>query len=248
MPAARLVPTLVAALVLTACGGSGSALPGGDDTATADGCPQVEVVGLRGQSQSLGHHRGLGTEVDRVVTRMTDLLHDEGVDDVKVEAIRHASHDASDLTTYDRDVAQGKRLLTKRLRAVRATCPSSKVAVVGFSQGSQIAEETLAGSTAVAKDVDLLVLVGNPRHDPAGQVTHVDLPGPEPTGHGSLGAGPALGALAARTVEACVSGDVVCNLPTSGPRDYTTHQHAYEGPAVSQAIAEAAIQVLDDER
>ena len=247
MTAARLVPTLVAALVLTACGGSGSALPGGDDTAASDGCPQVEVVGLRGQSQSLDHHRGLGTEVDRIVTRMTDLLHDEGVDDVRVKAIRHPSHDASDLTTYDRDVAQGRRLLTKRLRAIQATCPSSKVAVVGFSQGSQIADETLAGSTALAKDVDLLVLIGNPRHDPAAQVTRVDLPGPEPTGHGSLGAGPALGALAARTVEACVSGDVVCNLPTSGPRDYTTHQHAYENAKAGQAIAEAAIRVLSSD-
>ncbi|KQY59644.1 hypothetical protein ASD11_08840 [Aeromicrobium sp. Root495] len=248
MPPLRLVPLLVAALVLSACGGAGGAMPrGGDDAAKADGCPQVEVVGLRGQSQSLDHHRGLGTEVDQVVTRMTELLQDAGVDDVLVEAIRHDSHDASDLGIYEADVRQGERLLTARLKEVSATCPSSRLVVVGFSQGSQIASETLASTPSLAKDVDLLVLIGNPRHDPAAKVTRVDLPGPEPTGHGSLGAGPDLGELARRTVEACVQGDVVCNLPTGGGLDYTAHKHAYEGAKAAQAIAETAVTVLGDE-
>lgn len=240
----RVIGVVLAALVLSGCGASGSA-SAGDDPAAADGCPRVEVVGLRGQAQSLRHHRALGTEVDRIVTRATTLLHRQGVDDVRVRAIRHTSHNASDLTIFERDVAQGKRMLRRALSTIASTCPSSKVLVIGFSQGAQIAHETLAASPRLARGVDALVLIGDPRHDPAAPLHTVDLPGATPTGHGSLGAGPSLGALARRTADACILGDVVCSAPGSGPLDYTIHKHGYENRASGSAIARAAVTMLN---
>ncbi len=238
MPTRLLAALAVGVLVLSGCG-RGEALPGGDDPARSDGCPQVELVGLRGQAQSLHHHRALGTEVDGITRRIADGLARDGVRDVRIEAIRHRSRVTSTLSVFQQDVAQGKRLLARKLTSLERRCPSTRIGVVGFSQGAQIAHETLAAHPRLARHVDTLVLVGSPRRDPDARVTRVDLPGPQPSAPGSLGAGPSLGGLTGRTIEACITGDVVCAF--TGTRDYTIHKHAYERPSVADAIARAAL-------
>ncbi|MEH3034573.1 MAG: cutinase family protein [Aeromicrobium erythreum] len=251
MPA-RLPLALAACalVVLSSCGGGGGASgdgPRGDRSDATDrptGCPEVGIVGLRGQAQSLQKHDGLGAEVDGIVRRMTAALARDGVRDVQVDAIRHRSRNTATLSVFEQDVAQGRTLLARRLEQVERRCPTTRLAVVGFSQGAQIAHETLAARPDLARRVAVLVLVGSPRHDPAADVRKVDLPGATPTGHGSLGAGPSLGGLTGRTVDACITGDVVCSVPSGGARDYTTHKQAYERPAVSRLVARAAVAVL----
>lgn len=238
MPTRLLVPLLVGVLALSACG-RGEARPGDEASSRGADCPTVELVGLRGQAQSLDHHRALGAEVDGITRRIADGLARDGVRDVRTEAVRHRSRVTSTLAVFQQDVAQGRRFLASRLAAIERRCPSTRIGVVGFSQGAQIAHETLAARTDLARHVDVLVLVGSPRRDPAARVTRVDLPGPQPSAPGSLGAGPSLGALAGRTIEACITGDVVCGFTSR--RDYTIHKHAYERPAVSAAIARAAL-------
>jgi pimeloyl-ACP methyl ester carboxylesterase len=246
--APRLVPLLVVcALVLAGCGGAqGGGAEGRDSTASEPGrgdrCPEVQVVGVRGQSQSLDRHRGLGTEVDGIVTALERRLDRDGVDRVAVAAVRHRSRDAADLSTYDADVAQGRRLLARLLDREVGRCPGARVVVVGFSQGAQIAQETLADRPGLARGVDALALVGSPRHDPGSRFTHLDLPGPTAMLPGSVGAGPDLGALDARTVDACLARDVVCDA--DGGADYTVHKHGYEDVAVGGQVADAIDRVL----
>lgn len=238
-PSPRLVSlVVVCVLVLTGCSATG------DDVLpeAADGCPQVQVVGIRGQSQSLEKHRGLGTEVDGVVTALERRLADDGVDEVDVQAVEHRSRDASDVDVYDADVAQGRRLLARQLTASVRDCPDARLVVVGFSQGAQIAQETLADDPGLARRVDALGLIGSPRHDPDAPFVRLDLPGSAATLDGSLGAGPDLGALADRTVDACLTRDVVCDA--DGGTDYTVHKTGYEDAAIAQELASALHRVL----
>lgn len=233
-----LLPLVACVLVLTGCSAAGDdGLP-----EATDGCPQVQVVGVRGQSQSLDKNRGLGTEVDGVVTDLEERLAEKGVDDIDVDAVRHRSRDASDVDVYEADVDQGRRLLALQLTASVRDCPEARLAVVGFSQGAQIAQETLADRPALARRVDALALIGSPRHDPDAPFIRPDLPGSEATLDGSLGAGPDLGALAGRTVDACLTRDVVCDA--DGGTDYTVHKTGYEDATITSQVARAVQRLL----
>lgn len=210
-----------------------------DEREQASSCPAIEIVGIRGQGQSLDAHRGLGAEVDGIATALADDLASTGT--VRTTAIRHASGLGS-WDEYVEDVAEGRELLGERLRSIATECPDTRVAVIGFSQGSQIAREELAAEPELARDVDALVLVGSPLRDPASPFRHVELPGGLPPDAGRLGPGPDLGDLSDRTVEACVTGDTVC--ASDGSSDLAVHRKAYEKPAVARAIADAAADVL----
>jgi pimeloyl-ACP methyl ester carboxylesterase len=234
---------LVVASVLILASGC-SAVGDARGAAGDDSCPDVQVVGVRGQSQSLTKNQGLGEEVKGVVTALRADLADRGVDRVTVEAVKHRSRDSAEREVYDADVADGRDKLDALLRTRVEQCPDSRTVVVGFSQGAQIAQETLAATPRLARKVDALGLIGSPRHDPAAGFTEVDLPGPTAGLEGSLGAGPDLGALTERTVDACLSQDVVCDA--DGGTDYTVHKKGYEPAAIARRVADALDRVLRD--
>lgn len=232
LPAVACV--LVLAAPVAACSGVGDAR-----LDAVDGCADVQVVGIRGQSQSLEDNRGLGREVDQVTRALERGLADE---DVEVTALQHRSRDTDDADVYDADVEAGREELADVLDTLTGECPDATLVVVGFSQGAQVAQETLAASGRLAARVDALGLVGSPRHDPDSGATAVDLPGPPAQRAGVLGAGPDLGDLTARTVEACLDRDAVCDA--DGSTDLTGHKTGYEDPAVGRAVARELLRVL----
>ncbi|SKB03688.1 cutinase family protein [Aeromicrobium choanae] len=232
----RTVVLAVAIVALAGCHGAPSGTPA---EAEPSGCPAVEIVGIRGQGQSLKANDGLGTEVSRISGALADDLGSLGT--VRTTAIRHASRLGS-WDQYLEDVRDGRERLHDEVRSIVSDCPETRIAVIGFSQGSQIAREELAADPRLARHVDVLVLVGSPLRDPSSAVEPVSLPGGVPPGAGRLGPGPDLGELAERTVEACITGDAVCAAGSSP--DDTIHRHAYEEPDVARAIAAAAATAL----
>lgn len=204
----------------------------------AFGCPAVEIFGLRGQGQSVQAHDGMGAEVEQISEALMDRI---DADMVRMTAIEHESRLGS-WDEYLEDVRDGRERLRHEIRSVAAMCRDTKIAVIGFSQGAQIAREELA-DPRIGRDVDLLVMVGSPSHDPSSPFHHVELPGDAVTAAGRLGPGPDLGELSERTVEACVAGDAVC-AKGSSPDD-TIHRTAYEERDVVDAIASAAADVLN---
>lgn len=230
--------TVMLALACFALAGCDEAPSGTSAEAEPSGCAALEIVGIRGQGQSLEANDVLGTEVSRISAALAD---DPGLGAVRTTAIRHASRLGS-WDEYLEDVGDGRERLRTHLRSVAADCPEAKIAVIGFSQGSQVAREELAADPRLARHVDVLVLVGSPLRDPSSPFEHVELTGGVPTSGGRLGPGPDLGELSERTVEACIAGDAVCAAGSSP--DDTIHRHAYEDPDVAQAIADAAATVL----
>lgn len=235
---ARLTLLACAVTMLAGCG-DGDATTPEDVVAQVGDCPQVQVVGVRGKSQSLDRHRGLGTELDGIVTRLESTLAERGTDRVDVDAIHHRSRATDERTDYDADVAAGSHLLLEKLGDVAEDCPDVELVVAGFSQGAQVAQETLAAHPRLAEHVTVLALVGSPRHDPSAPVDHLDLPGDAATRPGSLGAGPSLGPLAARTVVACRSDDDVCDTPAGGVEGLAGHKHGYTTDTVRDEVADA---------
>ena len=230
----RTAALAVGCALLTGCQSSPT-----DEREQASNCPAVEIVGIRGQLQSLDANGGLGREVRLIAAALADKVVSSG--DVRTTAIRHASR----LGTWDEyveDVRDGRKRLREHLESVVAGCPDTAIAVIGFSQGSQVAREELAATPRLAEHVDALVLVGSPVRDPSSPFEHVALAGGVPPGAGRLEPGPDLGELAPRTVEACITGDAVCAAGSSS--DDSIHRHAYEKSDVARAIADAAATVL----
>lgn len=230
----RIAALALALALLAGCGDDGR---DPSPTTKRSGCPAVEIVGIRGQGQSLGANGGLGTEVRLIADELTDDVASLGA--VRTTAIRHASRLGS-WDEYVEDVDDGRTRLRSRLRGFVDACPQARIAVVGFSQGAQIAQQELAARPALARHVDVLVLVGSPLRDRGGRFMPVMLPGGIPSGGGRLAPGPDLGHLGTRTVEACRAGDPVC----AGGSDDSVHRHAYEAPAAVRAIASAAATFL----
>jgi pimeloyl-ACP methyl ester carboxylesterase len=230
----RIATLALASVAIAGCRGAAPEAPA---EAEPSGCAAVEIIGIRGQGQSLQTRRGLGAEVEGIA----DLLADDhaSLGTVRATAIRHASRLGS-WHEYLEDVKDGRERLSARVRSIATDCPDTRIAVIGFSQGSQIAREELAAQPRLSEHVDVLVLVGSPVRDPSSAVHHAPLAGGVPTAGSRLGPGPDLGALADRTVEACITGDAVC----AGGTDDSIHRNAYEEPQAARAIADAAAAIL----
>ncbi|ESZ99123.1 carbohydrate esterase family 5 protein [Sclerotinia borealis F-4128] len=84
------------------------------------------------------------------------------------------------LTQYQSSEASGVAAMTKLILDYAAKCPSSKIAVLGYSQGAQVAADVMCGtsetgfnissssplSAAVSNNVVAMVLMGDPSHVP----------------------------------------------------------------------------------
>lgn len=234
----RIAALALGLVVLAGCQGGG---PDASPEPSRSGCPAVEIVGLRGQGQSLEANAGLGTEVRLISDELANDV--ESLGTVRTTAIRHVSRLGS-WDEYVEDVADGRKRLNSTLGSIVADCPDTRIVVIGFSQGSQIAREELAAQPRLTRNVDALVLVGSPMRDPTSPFHQVPLAGGVPTSGGRLGPGPDLGDLSARTVEACITGDAVCASDDSS--DDSIHRQAYEEPSVAGAIASAAATLLTE--
>lgn len=232
----RITALTLASVALAGCR---EAAPGPSAEDEPSGCAVVEIVGIRGQGQSSEARRGLGAEVEGIAELLADDVASLGT--VRTTAIRHVSRSGS-WDDYLEDVADGRKRLNSTLGSIVADCPDTRIVVIGFSQGSQIAREELAAQPRLARHVDALVLVGSPVRDPSSPFHQVPLAGGVPTSGSRLGPGPDLGDLSARTVEACITGDAVC--ASDGSSDDTIHRQAYEEPRVARAIASAAAALL----
>lgn len=128
---------------------------------------------------------------------------------------------------------QGTAALENRLKTIDSECPSSKVAIIGYSQGSLVAGDVLSKignnkGAFPAKDILAAGLLSDPARtptttDPDAETgtssTPMQLPGsesfvgPNVGGQGVVGARPdGFGVLADRVTSFCGTGDGICAL------------------------------------
>ncbi|WP_240498160.1 cutinase family protein [Williamsia sp. 1135] len=138
-----------------------------------------------------------------------------------------------DPLTLGESRAQGTAAVKKRLEQIDSDCPSSKVAILGYSQGSLIAGDVLSEignnkGAFPAKDILAAGLLSDPARtpttaDPDAETgtssPAIQLPGaesfvgPNPGGQGVVGARPdGFGVLSDRVTSFCGTGDGICAL------------------------------------
>ena len=184
-------------------------------SASAQPCPEVEVVFARGTGEPPG--------VGGVGQAFVDSLRWQLIGrSVGVYAVNYpASNDFAGGPEFTRTVADGVRDAGTRVEFMAAACPNTKIVLGGYSQGavvagfatSAVAPDGLpAGSIPAplppeaADHVAAVALFGTP----SGQFMHK-------YGAPDVAIGPLF---AAKTIELCAPGDLVCaNAPDLGPND-----------------------------
>ncbi|WP_186366015.1 cutinase family protein [Corynebacterium sanguinis] len=148
---------------------------------------------------------------------------------------------------YDDSMIEGARNTAAVIQEINEKCPDTKIFLAGHSQGAQVvstvAREVGAGTSTINPDIIAGVALFSdptraegspvlqsgaqrpaavPGTDGAGvrQVGSFDTPARGELAGGGMGtdiSGKSFGALAGRTASWCIPGDLVCDLPVSGP-------------------------------
>jgi cutinase len=202
--------------------------------ASAEPCPDVEVVFARGTGEPVG--------VGGVGQAFVDSLRSQvGGKSVGVYAVNYlASGDFSDGMAFANTVVDGIRDESNHVETMAATCPNTRMVLGGYSQGAVVTGFVTTDS--VPPGVPALAVPAPMPPEVADHVAAVALFGtPSPAFLQSYGA-PAItiGPLyAPKTTQLCAQGDTICDgTPGGGPT--VAHALYPVNGMVNQAAAFAA--------
>lgn len=171
-----------------------------------DPCPDLYVVAIPGTWETSDTDPGRGM----LAASVEQLPGDIAVDYIAYAATAFPWEGE----VYGRSKQEATDRARDRVSAVARTCPATRIAVLGYSQGAHaagdLAAEIGAGSQSVPADRIVLVgLIADPRRSPADTLV-----GPPVPGAGAVGPRPnGFGALGPRTYTFCVEGDLYCAMP-----------------------------------
>lgn len=201
--------------------------------ASADPCPEVEVVFARGTSEPVG--------VGQIGQQFVDALRADTAKSVSVYPVNYlASNQFDNRMAFAQSVVDGIRDAGAHIEATAANCPNTKIVLGGFSQGAVVAGFTTSAAVPEGVPADLVPAPLKP--EIADHVAAVALFGmPSAAWMQSFGAPPVvIGPLYAdKTIQLCNPGDAICD---GDPGDMPNLQHIMYGAngMVGQAAAYAA--------
>lgn len=187
------------------------AVPG--PAASADPCPDVEVVFARGTSEPPG--------VGGVGQAFVDALHARvGDRSFSVYPVNYpASSDFTAGVEFAATVVEGIRDAANHIQATAANCPNTRIVLGGFSQGATVAGFTT--SAVIPEGVPAAFVPPPMPPEVADHVAAVVLFGkPSAQWLRDAGAPPiVIGPLyVPKTIDLCADGDTICNgAPLGGP-------------------------------
>lgn len=185
-------------------------------SASAQPCPDVEVVFARGTSEPPG--------VGGVGQAFVDAVRSQaGTRSVGVYPVNYAaSADFGDRINFARTVVDGIRDAGTHVETMAANCPNTRIVLGGFSQGAAVAGYVTAASIPEEVPAEFRPFIPNPMPpEVADHVAAVALFG-KPSGQfmSDIGAPPiVIGPLyTAKTIDLCAPDDTICNgAPVGGP-------------------------------
>jgi hypothetical protein len=182
-------------------------------SASADPCPDVEVIFARGTGEPPG--------VGGVGQAFVDALRsDAGGKSVAVYPIDYvASGDFNDTMAFAQTVIAGIRDAGAHVQSTAATCPNTRIVLGGYSQGAAVAGFVTAAE--VPQGVPAAFVPQPLPVEVADHVAAVALFGKPSAAWTSQYGAPAITigpAYAAKTIELCAQGDTICDgTPGGGP-------------------------------
>jgi cutinase len=185
-------------------------------TASAQPCPDVEVVFARGT----GEPPGVGGVGQAFVDTLRSQIGARSMDVYPVNYV--ASGDFGDRIGFARTVVDGIRDAGAHVEATAANCPNTRIVIAGFSQGAVVAGYVTAAVIPDAVPAEFRSFIPNPMPpDVANHVAAVVLFGkPSAQWLSEAGAPPVVfGPLyVPKTIDLCADGDTICNgAPLGGP-------------------------------
>jgi cutinase len=194
----------------------GALLGGQIPAASAQPCPDVEVVFARGTSEP----PGVGGVGQAFIDSLRSQIGARSMDVYPVNYV--ASSDFSDRIGFARTVVDGIRDAGAHVEATAANCPNTRIVIAGFSQGAVVAGYVTAAVIPDAVPVEFRSFIPNPMPpEVANHVAAVVLFGkPSTQWLSETGAPPiVIGPLyVPKTIDLCADGDTICNgAPLGGP-------------------------------
>jgi hypothetical protein len=200
-------------------------------SASAQPCPNVEVVFARGT----GEPPGVGGIGQAFVDAMRSQAGNKSVDVYPVNY--PASSDFAAGMDFALTVVQGITDAVDHIQATAASCPNTRMVVGGFSQGAVVAG--FVTSAVVPEGVPAALVPPPMPPEVADHVAAVALFG-EPSDNFMRDAGAptvVIGPLyAAKTINLCADGDTICNGAPPGPPNGAHGSYGANG-MVNQAAA-----------
>lgn len=241
---ACLASGLAAALLLSGCFGQTQGTEDQADKKTAivaDGCADVIVLGARGSTQNVDLNRGVGTEVRVSAEDLATRLHERTGGTTRIVAVRYDASASATQDGYVQRVVAGAALLAKQLDTLGRTCPDSRFALIGFSQGAQVVHAAaLDLSDAAAARIGVVAMMADPRRNAEDPIVQWAYRGPAAPGSGRLGAGtPIPENLRNVAISLCVADDEICNAKGNpGDAPSKTHRTFYEQKSSARQTAQ----------
>ena len=198
--------------------------------ASADPCPDVEVVFARGTAEP----PGLGVVGQDFVDALRAHVPNRSIAVYPVDYL--ASNDFSDPMQFALTVVDGIRNAGAHVQSTAATCPATRIVLGGFSQGAVVAGFVTAAAVPPGVPVDLVPAPLPP--EVADHVAAVALFGkPSDEWMQSYGAPPVtIGPLyAAKTIDLCTAGDTICDGAPGGMPSVAHALYAVNGMATQAA-------------
>jgi hypothetical protein len=225
---ARRIARIFGALVVTSWA---TLLGAPNPSASADPCPDVEVVFARGT----GEPPGVGGIGQAFVDAMRSQA---GNKSVGVYPINYpASADFGGGIEFAQTVIQGIGDAVNHVQATAANCPNTRMVLGGFSQGAVVAG--FVTSSVIPEGIPAALV---PQPMPPGVADHVAAVAlfgkPSDNFMRDAGAPPVvIGPLyAAKTIDLCADGDTICNGAPPGPPNGAHGSYGANG-MVNQAAA-----------
>jgi cutinase len=200
-------------------------------SASAQPCPNVEVVFARGT----GEPPGVGGIGQAFVDAMRSQAGNKSVDVYPVNY--RASSDFAAGMDFALTVVEGIRDAANHVQATAANCPTTRMVLGGFSQGAVVAG--FVTSAVVPEGIPAALVPPPMPPEVADHVAAVALFGkPSDQFMRDVGAPPVvIGPLyAAKTIDLCADGDTICNGAPPGPPNGAHGSYGANG-MVNQAAA-----------
>lgn len=208
LPGIRLVSSAAVATAVALLSG-----PIGVPAASADPCPNVEVVFARGTNEA----PGLGFVGQVFVDSLSAQLPGRSV------AAYAVNYPASD--DYLSSASEGSEDARSRVQSIAAGCPNTSVVVGGYSQGASVTELSMSAlPPAVGDHIAAVALFGSPSSEFSSMLAGG---APLPT----VGPG-----FRTKTIDLCIPGDPIC----SAGADMTAHVSYVPSGLANQAATFAA--------
>ena len=204
--------------------------------ATAQGCPDVEVVFARGTAEPPG--------VGGVGQAFVDAVRAQaGPRSVNVYPVNYAaSSDFGDRIAFARTVVDGIRDAGLHIEATAANCPDTRIVLGGFSQGAALAGYVTSAEVPEQVPGEYREFIPNPMPpevaDHVAAVVLVGLPSPEflaNTGAPPITIGPSY---VGKTLKVCAPEDNICNGAPAGPPGFAHAMYGVNG-STNEAAAYA---------